>query len=442
MSSPLDFAYYGALLLAAPFLLWKVAQPRGRRHLAGLRERLGECPPRRTDRPCIWIHGVSVGEIRAAAPLVEALERELPDHEVVLSTTTGTGQEVARRSYAGRRVFYYPIDLSWSVRRVLDAIRPDLVILVELEIWPNFLGEVYRRRIPVALVNGRITARSFRRYRYVRELLFDPLDKVGRFCVQTETYAERFRRLGIPARQIYVTGSMKYDQLPSEGSDRPATRRDMGVGLDETVLIGGSTHPGEERALLESYRELRRELPDLRLILVPRHTERAAELERVVGELAPGAARRTERLAAGAREPLPPGCVLLVDTIGELGRLYSAADVVFVGGSLIPHGGQNMLEPVVLGKPTLFGPSWENFREPVERLLAVDGAREVADGPELTRVLRELLTERSAARAMGTRGREALLGARGATRRTVDVIKAYLAEGHPPRRPRRRRRAR
>lgn len=436
MPSIVDFAYYGLLHLAWPYILCKVAPARGRRHLAGLSERLGRCSPRVGKRPCIWIHGVSVGEIRAAGPLIEALEQQLPGYEIVLSTTTGTGQEVAQRSFPGHKVFYYPLDFSFSVQRIFDAIRPDLVVLIELEIWPNFLGEAWRRRVPVALVNGRITPKSFRGYRLVRRWLFDPIGKIGRFCVQTEVYAERFRSLGIPEHQIHITGSMKYDQIRvASEADSEAVRRDVGVAPGDTVLIGGSTHPGEERALVLAYQRLRARHPGLRLILVPRHTERTDAVRRMIVELGEPVARRTERLAAGATEPMPPGQVLIVDTIGELGRLYAAADVVFVGGSLIPHGGQNILEPAVMGKPTVFGPSYENFKEPVERLLAAQGARLVAGEGDLEPALGELLVRPDAARALGERGRQAILAARGATARTVAVIQDLLARRRPRRRP-------
>lgn len=421
MASLVDFAYYSGLLLASPFLVYKLAHPRGRRHLAGLRERLGNYEKRQGARPCIWIHGVSVGEIRAARTLVEALERELPEFEIVLSTTTGTGQEVARRTYPGKRIVYFPLDFSWAVRRAFDAIRPSMVILVELEIWPNFLQESHRRKVPVAVVNGRITHKSYRGYRLVRGWLFDPIGKIGQFCVQTERYAERFRLLGIPDRQIHVTGSVKYDELRTP-AELP-TRAELGVGEDDVVLMGGSTHPGEERALLESYRELRGEFPQLRLILVPRHTERTAQVAALVRDLADGVSLRTERQAAGTTETVPSGHVLLVDTVGELGRLYSQADLVFIGGSLIPHGGQNMLEPVLFGKPTLYGPSWDNFKEPVERLRAAEGAREVSGAADLTVALRELLQDSEAAQAMGRRGREALLSAQGATERTTHILR-------------------
>jgi 3-deoxy-D-manno-octulosonic-acid transferase len=428
MTSPVDFAYYGGLMLASPLLLWKLGQKRGRRHLMGLRERLGECPRREGSRPCIWIHGVSVGEIRAARTLVEALERELPEFEIVLSTTTGTGQEVARHTYPGKQVIYFPIDFSWSVAKVFRAVRPDVVILVELEIWPNFLQEAHRRRIPVALINGRISAKSFRGYRLVRGWLFDPIGKIGQFFVQTERYAERFRRLGIPEQQIHVTGSVKYDDLHAPEVIAPdAVRTDLGLSLDDLVLMGGSTHPSEEAALLMVYRSLREEFPSLRLVLVPRHTERTPEVQALL-QAEFSVVRRTERQALGTQQPLPRGTVLLVDTVGELGRLYSAADLVFVGGSLIPHGGQNMLEPVMYGKPTLFGPHWDNFKDPVERLLAARGAREVADPSELLSAARELLHAPEDAQRMGQRGREAMIAAQGATERTMSVLARLIRQ--------------
>jgi 3-deoxy-D-manno-octulosonic-acid transferase len=426
--SIVDFAYYGALWLIWPYLLARVLPARGRRHLAGMRERLGACAPRQGSRPCIWIHGVSVGEIRAAAPLVAALEKAHPEFEVVLSTSTGTGQEVAKKSFQGKQVFYWPIDFSWAVRRVFERVRPDLVILVELEIWPNFLGEAFRRRVPVVLANGRISEKSYRGYKLVRSWLFDPIGRLARFCVQTDVYADRFRRLGIPPELIEVTGSVKYDQLSLKESDGPTVRREVGVGEGEVVLLGGSTHPGEERALLKAYAALRARVPGLRLILVPRHTERTRDVQREVGEAGAQVVLRTERLKSRSTEPLPAGAVLLVDTIGELGRLYGAADVVFVGGSLIPHGGQNILEPVAIGKPTVFGPSYENFKEPVDRLLAAGGARLVAGEPELERSLAELLADPTAAKAMGERGRQAILAARGATDRTIRVIGGLIAE--------------
>jgi 3-deoxy-D-manno-octulosonic-acid transferase len=428
MASLVDFAYYGALMVASPWVVYKVSQKRGRRHLAGLKERLGACTRREGNRPCVWIHGVSVGEIRAAATLVEAIEREMPEFEIVLSTTTQTGQEVARRTYPDKRVFYFPIDFSWAVSRVFAAIRPSMVVLVELEIWPNFLQEAQRRRIPIALINGRITDKSYRGYRLVRGWLFDPIGKIGTFCVQTERYADRFRRLGIPDRHIHVTGSVKYDELQGLPAEAATVRRDLGVGDTEIVLMAGSTHPGEELTLLRVYEALKADWPHLRLVLVPRHTERTNDVATLIKGRGAEVTLRTERLKTDKREPIPTEHVILIDTVGELGRLYGAADLVFVGGSLIPHGGQNMLEPVMFGKPTLFGPYDDNFREPVDRLLAADGARRVEDEAALVLALQELLRDPELARSMGERGRRALTSAQGATVQTVSILKAFAKE--------------
>lgn len=428
MPSPVDFAYYAGLLLASPVLGYKVARKRGRRHLAGLKERLGDCAKRPGQRPCIWIHGVSVGEIQAARTLVDAIEAELPEYEIVLSTTTGTGQEVAKRTYPDKRVFYFPIDFTWSVAKVFRAIRPSVVVLVELEIWPNFLHEAHRQRIPIALVNGRISAKSFRGYRFARSLLFDPIGKIGLVFAQTELYAERFGQLGIPEGRIEVTGSVKYDQLAAADLDPAEVRRDIGVAQEDLVLMGGSTHPSEEATLLEAYMSLRDEFPRLRLVLVPRHTERTAELLELLRAKV-SVTRRTEQVAARGAEgspPLPEGEVLLVDTVGELGKLYCAADLVFVGGSLIPHGGQNMLEPVMYGKPTIFGPHWVNFAEPVKRLLAAEGVRELQGAGEVEAACRELLGDPEQAGAMGERGRQAMVEAQGATEATVAGLARFL----------------
>ncbi len=426
--TPLDFAYAGLVLLGWPLGLAKVLPARGRRHLHGLPERLGRCARRTGGRPCVWVHCVSVGEARAAVPLVEGLLRRHPGHEVVVSTTTSSGQEAARRAFPGRRIVYFPLDLHFAVRRVFDALRPDLILLVELELWPNFLWEAKRRRVPVAVVNGRIRESSARRYRAVRPAL-DPLRGLSAVCVQTEEYAARFRGAGLPARRVHVTGSLKYDLLaPGDGArDAAAARAGLGLGPAERVLLGGSTHPGEEEALVAAWRALRARHPDLRLVVCPRHVERADEVARLLGEAAPGVVRRSaQRARVGPPEALPPGYALLVDTVGELGGLYGAADLVFVGGSLVPRGGQNPLEPVVLGRPTVMGPSCENFAEPVERLLAAGGLTVVPGAEGLAGARGALLEDPAAAAAMGDRGRRALETARGATARTLDVLAPWL----------------
>jgi 3-deoxy-D-manno-octulosonic-acid transferase len=420
VSALLDLAYLGALAAASPYLAWKVAsRPR---HLDGFRQRLGNCEPRVGDAPCAWVHGVSVGEVVAAQPLIESVPTALReggrDSEVVISTTTSSGQEVARRRFPGRRVVYYPFDFSWSVRRVFDALRPSIVVLVELELWPNFLREAQRRKIPVVVVNGRISEKSFRGYRLARRII--PLQAVARYCVQTDEYASRFERLGVDPRKIVVTGSMKYDVVRTGGVDAAAMRTSLGLAADEIVWICGSTHPGEERAIGEIHARLKARWPKLRLVLAPRHIERSAEVAR---ELEQTTREKVVRRSVQSQTtgPLGPG-ILLVDTIGELGKLYAAADLVFVGGSLIPHGGQNILEPAGLGKAVLMGPHTFNFQESVERLLRAQAAVEVPDAAGLEREVASLLGDPTRARALGQSAHTAIEAAKGATARTLSTI--------------------
>lgn len=418
----IDLVYLLGLVVALPIVIWKMATRA--RFRAGLFERLGITVARRPgDRPCIWVHGVSVGEVLASKPLVRALERELPEYEIAISTTTNTGLAVARRNFPGHHVFYWPLDVWFAIERVLAAIRPSMIVLVELEIWPNFLRLAYRAGIPVVLVNGRISERSFRGYRIVKRFLFRPLQRIRTFCVQTETYARRFTALGVPESQVLVTGSLKYDNLASAEEAAPLEREyrtRLGLG-DAPALVCGSTHAPEEREILAVYKRLAEEIPELRLILAPRHVERAAEIAREARDAGFEVARKTD-VDKGA----PSAPVVIVDTIGELSKIYAAASVAFVGGSLVPHGGQNMLEPAGLGRATLFGPHVDNFRESADLLLRAGGAELVADAEALEAALRRLLRDPAAAEAMGRRAREAVDGQRGASARTVAVLREIL----------------
>jgi 3-deoxy-D-manno-octulosonic-acid transferase len=426
----LDAIYLFVLALGAPLVLGLLAtRPRVR---AGLCARLGIKVERRPgDRPCIWVHGVSVGEVLAAKPLVREIERELPDFEVAISTTTNMGRAVARKHFPGKHVFYYPLDLSFAVRRALEAVRPDMIVLIELEIWPNFLRAAYRERIPVVLVNGRISERSYRGYRVVKSLLFRPLAKIRRFCVQTEEYAGRFAALGISDEQLLVTGTLKYDSLPSAEDAAllgKEYRAKLGLG-DAPALVCGSTHGPEERELLAVWKRLRERVPALRLVLVPRHVERLEEVLREVRDAGERVIRKTELDARAGASPAPDGPkeVIVVDTMGELAKIYAAATVVFVGGSLVAHGGQNMLEPAGLGRATVFGPHVENFRESADLLLRAGGAEQVQDAVGLERALAELLGDPARRADMGQRAWAAISERRGAAAKTVAVLKEVLA---------------
>ena len=421
-SAILDLGYLGAAALAAPVVLVRaLTDPRYRAHLV---ERFAFYPPRRDCRPALWIHGVSVGEILGGRTLIRSIAGERPAAEILLSTTTVTGRRAARQQYPGRRVVFFPFDLSSVTRRSLDRLRPSLILLFELEIWPNLVLEATARGIPVAIVNGRITERSLRRYAPVRDALRPVLARIGPVCVQDETYAGRFRRLGVPPERIRITGNVKYDAIP-EGDSRPDPELAALFGIDPTdwLWVGGSTHAPEERVLAETHRALKARHPRLRLILVPRHPERAGEVARALAGLGLDVRRRSE-IVAGS--PPPRDAVILVDTIGELGRIYTLAQAVFIGGSLIPHGGQNMLEPAALGRAVLFGPHVHNFRDAVEHLLRRGGALQVRDGVELAARLESLQSDPGAVRILGERARAAVAEGRGATRRTLEALAPLL----------------
>ncbi|NUN53900.1 MAG: 3-deoxy-D-manno-octulosonic acid transferase, partial [Planctomycetaceae bacterium] len=352
-----------------------------RRWRAGLRERLGGVAPREGTRPCLWIHGVSVGEVLAARTLVARIREEMPGWEIVLSTTTRTGNEVARRTFPGTRVFYYPLDFSFSTERVLGRIRPDGVVLLELEIWPNFLLSTSRRGIPVFLVNGRITERSLRGYRVLQKFIPEPMDRIHLYCVQTPSYRDRFLAVGVPPERVFVTGTMKFDTVETEGVEGLRGRFAAALGFlpGDWVLVAGSTHDGEEEAVLAAYLAVLGRDPRARLVLAPRHPERVAAVEAAVRQAGLVPVRRTLLPDAAG----DGGTVVILDTMGELGPLYAVADCVFVGGSLVPHGGQNMMEPAGKARPVLTGPHTWNFEEVVEVLAASGGLEVVADAGAL-----------------------------------------------------------
>lgn len=418
-----------------PLFLWRLlGDPSYRK---GLSQRLGRLEPFSEaggEAPVLWVHGVSVGEVRGAQPLVERLEREFPDHRVLVSATTPTGARVARRIYGEDRVFFFPLDFGSFPRRALDALRPKAVLLMELEIWPNFLDTAERRGVPVMVVNGRISERSFKGYRLVRKLL-PQFDRIDLFCVQNPTYAHRLAALGVSRDRIRQTGNLKYDGLDLVEEDPPPDP-DLKALLDlkegEVVLVGGSTHPDEEMILGRVALDLEKKLQKtVRLVVAPRHPERGAgvakDLSRLLKGECPGRhpVLRLTSVREG-REELLPASWLVADTIGELLRVYTLADLVFVGGSLVHHGGQNMLEPLALRKPTIVGPHVWNFRVDVDLFLKAGGLVQVKDEKELAQEALSLLESEERARALVDRAGSILLENKGATERTFREILPFL----------------
>lgn len=420
-----DLVYAAVLLVGSPFVLFMLIA--SRRWRAGLVERFGFCTPRSSDRPAIWIHGVSVGEVLAARELVTMIGEVMPDWEIVLSTTTRTGQQAALRAYPGHQVFYYPIDFSFAIRRVLRRIRPSMVLLMELELWPNFLITTTMQHIPVLLANGRISVKSARDYRIFQKVIPEPMERVFHYCVQSEEYAARFRSLDVPDDRITITGSMKFDTIAADlpASVRAGYQRRLGLTDDDFVLFAGSTHHGEEALVLRAFARIRERDRRARLIVVPRHPERLSEAEDeiVAAGLTP---RRLSSLAEPVADPESlRDSVVVGDTMGELAQLYSVADLVFVGGSLTRRGGQNMMEPAGLGKAVVVGPNTWNFRDPVELLLAAGGLCQVPDGPSLVDRLVELHADSAERSRLGDNARRVCLESKGATRRILEILRAY-----------------
>jgi len=422
-----DLVYMTTLLAGSPFVLVMLIV--SRRWRAGFFfQRFGFGPKRVGDRPAVWIHGVSVGEVLAARELVKLIESELPDIEVVISTTTWAAQEAARRAFEGKLVFYYPLDFSFATHRVVKRIRPSLVLLMELEIWPNFLLTASLRGLPVLLANGRMSARSRRDYRLLQFFIPEPMDRVAHYCVQTEEYAARFRSVGVPTERITITGSMKFDAVPDGLPEevRAHYARRLGLAPGEFVLMGGSTHDGEESLLVDAYFDIRKRDPGARLILVPRYPERFQEVESLVRARGLPCVRLSQTSSSGPPPGAAKDAVIVGDTVGELTKLYSVADLVFVGGTLTKRGGQNMMEPAGLGKPVVVGPATWNFRDPVELLLARGGLAQCENAEAVRRELLALHADPARRLQVGGRARGVCLESKGATRRILDILSAYV----------------
>lgn len=425
----LDVVYLCLLVLYAPVLLYKSWRT-GKYRDGWAAKLLGRAPRRLGDRPCLWFHAVSVGEVRLLRPLIEELSRRRPDWEVVISSTTPTGLALARRDYPDLVTFYVPLDFSWAVRRAVARVRPSVLALVELELWPNLINAAKASGARVSVINGRLSARSHRGYRKIRWAMGPTLWRLDGVAAQTDEYAARFVDLGVPPERVRVTGSVKYDGLEAE-RDNPSTvalRRDLGLCPSDLVFVAGSTMEGEEASALQAYRAARVDHPTLRLILVPRHAERFEKVARWLLEQGERVVRRSRPGVVLGTGDEPP--IYLIDTIGELSSVWGLADVAFVGGSLFPgRGGQNMMEPAAYGASVLFGPYTENFREAVEGLLARDAARRVLDTRELTEAVRLDLDEPESAAARGQAARSFVLAQNGASSRTLAELDRLVSGG-------------
>jgi len=415
-----DAAYLFALLLASPWLLWRSLRTGRYREGFGAKL-LGIVHERTAAGPCVWLHAVSVGEVNLLGTLLAELAGARPDWQCVVSTTTQTGYALARRRYPDLTVFYCPLDFSWAVRRALRRIRPTLVVLAELELWPNLIRLATENGTKVAVVNGRLSPRSFGGYKRGRWLIRPLLQRLELIAVQNEEYAARFLALGARPESVHVTGSLKFDRAQTD-RETPAVERLRTLARfapDDIVFLAGSTQDPEESLALDAFRRLSPAHPKLWLVIVPRHPERFSS---VAAMLAASGVRWQRRSELDQGSPDPLARVLLVDVVGELGAWWGTAQIGFVGGSLSSRGGQNMIEPAAYGVATSFGPNTQNFRDVVAALLSVNAAVEVADGAELTDFVRRCLEDANHATALGRRAQSFVVAQRGATARTLNLL--------------------
>ena len=400
----------------------------------GFFQKLGSVERREGESRSLWIHAVSVGEVLTAAPLVEALSGAFDGWDVSMSVSTPTGFDTARKRLPGTKVFYAPFDLSPLVARTFSRRRPDALVLLELEVWPNFLLEARRRGVPVLIANGRLSGGASDRYSrtgFLGRWLFSMVDRVA---AQNEAYADRFKELGVGPGRVEVLGNLKHDREVGVSATAAAElRAGLGWSQGELVMVGGCTHPGEESILLGILSRLQGEHPGLRLVLAPRHVERLAA-EKPAGWIPPDDTERSFTMwsgwQAGAGEALGDS-VLVVDTVGDLERIYSIADLAVVGGSFVPHGGHNVLEPASLSRAVLFGPHTANFEDEVSLLLADRSGILARNSEELEKALAELLGNTEEREKLGQRAGETFSGLSGAVERHVEWIERALSLSKP-----------
>ena len=412
------------LLISVPY--WLLQTLRHGKYRSGLGERLGRVPERLqegTSRPTIWVHAVSVGEVLAVSGLVGELQRRFPQYQVVVSTATDTGQKLAYTRFGEENAFYFPLDFAFAIGPYLRRLRPELIVLAETEFWPNFLRLAHESGARIAVVNARISDRSWPGYRRIRRLLAKMLANIDLFLAQTEEDARRLQDIGAPAKRIQVSGNLKFDlAVPSPPPIVASLRSAFQHAGASPVIVCGSTVDDEEPLLLRAFENVLASHPRAVMILAPRHPERFTQVAQLLEQLGV----RFWRRSLWSGDPLSGG-VLLIDTIGELASLYALGDVAFVGGSLVPRGGHNIIEPAQHGVPVIVGNHTENFRDIVGLFQSRDAVRVV--GPaEFPLVLMELLSNEAERAALASRAAETLRAQTGATQRTLEALEKLLVQ--------------
>ena len=378
-------------------------------------------------KDCIWIHGASVGEIVATSPLVKQIRRTMPERPILVSAFTVGGYNMAKQIIPEADAYiYFPLDLPFVAESMVKRIHPGVFMPVETELWPNFLRAIRERHIPVMMVNGRISEKSVKNYRYLYGIWDDMLNTVTRFCMQSSIDADYIAHLGADRKKIFVTGNTKFDQTYAEVTpeDLANYRKELGLGNDYPVIVAGSTHPGEEKILLESFKTIRRVYPQARLVIAPRKPARSEDIAKIVAASGYKSGLRSEMKDMTGDRPEYP--VLIIDTIGELGRIYAVGDIVFVGGSFSHTGGHNVLEPAAHAKPILVGPSMQNFKDSYALLSKVKACKMVATKGELTQEMLDILQNEERRKKMGAASLQVIQENRGADVRSIRYLKELL----------------
>lgn len=421
----LNIVYVALTAVCAPLIVWQALHTG--KYRQGYGEKLLGLVPRRVgDAACVWIHAVSVGEVNLLATLLRELRAAHPDWHFVVSTTSRTGYELARRKYADLTVFYCPLDFSWAVRAAMRRIRPTILVLAELELWPNLIMAAKAQAARIAIINGRLSDHSFPGYRRIRPLVARALRQIDLIAAQNDESANRFRALGAVAERVHVTGSLKYDGAQTDRHNpRTQVLRELAsITNNDIVILAGSTQEPEEQIAVDIFRRLAPQHPRLRLILVPRHPERFDAVARLL-ETSGFSWQRRSKLD-NSRDLTGRRRILLVDTVGELGVWWGVATIGFVGGSFGSRGGQNMIEPAAYGAAVSFGPNTWNFRDIVATLRSADAAVVVQDAQQLEAFARRCLEDPTYAHALGARAQALVRSQLGATSRTVALLQSLL----------------
>ncbi len=391
----------------------------------------GNVAPREDGEKCVWFHAVSLGEVNAIKLLVEQFARSNPRFNIVISTTTQTGFDAAQKSFPNCELIYFPFDFTWAVRNAIKRIRPALVVLAELEIWPNFLRECEIQNVKTCIVNGRLSEKSFLKYKRLNWLLRQTLKRLDRVCVQNGPYAKRFVELGVHADQVSVSGNLKFDTLLFNQRHEKITAFRNLINVTETdiVFCAGSTQAPEEEIAIASYLKLSKRHPSLRMLICPRHPERFSDVATLLAKHSIPFTRRSD-LAGVKNEASTIERVVLLDAMGELKYWWGVADIAFVGGSFGNRGGQNMLEPAALGAAVCFGPNTRNFANEVESMLSADAAHQLAESDELAKFIDMCCRDPESRKRLGQNAARLLSSHRNdgitATQKTLCLIEALL----------------